>query len=543
LEVDEGDSLVISLMAFDAPGAVPGYSASFDGGAPFPEGASLTVSPDGSSATFRWMPPYLLVTKLDPSQRRYFPITFTATTAAEESASHSLTVCVVNIPQPPVAEADPEAITVDEGDVVTLDGSASADPDGGALQYKWTSDQVGVSCEPTNAAVCSFTAPPVGTGALTVTFTLEVKDDDNKTATDVVVVTVGNVLIPPEVTVFPSSATVVSGEVLELTGEGTDADGGVTSSVWTRPDGSHAVGNSLEVIAPDVAEPTPLTYRFTVTDNDGLTASADVLVTVLPPGGANEPPTVDSIVTPTTPVRVGELFTATAVVADDALGTAPPVVTWTWSDGTVVTDASPVQRGASVPEWTSTVERDALAADVYTVFVTATDSRGETCEPRVHDKYVVVYDPDGGFVSGGGTVQSPAGAVAGSEAAGQATFGFTAKYRKDAPAPDGTLNFKLKAAGIDFRAETYEWLTITGSRARVRGTGTLATESGPRDCSFLLSVNDGKRRGGGGGHKFRLKIWERGTNRIVYDNQWSSQSDADLPAQPLSGGTVVIQER
>lgn len=543
IDISEGETVAIGLAAFDAPGAVPTYSVSFDGGSDLPEGASLTVSQDGLTAAFRWTPSYLEVTKGDDAQRRYYPVTFTAMTAGGETAAHSFTLCVVNKPQPPVADAGAEALTAGEGAFVTLDGGASSDPDGGTLAYRWISDTSGLECEPSHEPVCSFTAPAVDSGGLTVTFTLEVTDDDNMTSSAVVVVTVTNNLHPPTASVDPSALSVVSGESFTVQGAGYDEDGSITKA-WTRGDGT-IVGTDyrLTLRAPYVSEPTSFVYLFTVTDNDGLTATAVATVTVQPPTGWNEPPEVESVQTTALPVRVGEPFTSTATVSDDALGTAPPTVTWTWSDGTEWTDTAPVPAAGSVPVWTSTVERYADQADVYTVTVQAKDSRDALSDPKACDRYVVVYDPEGGFVSGGGTVPSPAGALNGSEAAGQATFGFTAKYHRDTLAPEGTLNFKLPSAGIEFRAESYEWLTVTGARARIRGVGTLATESGPKACRFLLSVNDGKRRGGGGGHKFRLKIWDQSTNAVVYDNQWSSRSELDLPVQPLSGGTIVVQER
>ncbi len=56
--------------------------------------------------------------------------------------------------------------------------------------------------------------------------------------------------------------------------------------------------------------------------------------------------------------------------------------------------------------------------------------------------YAVVYDPIGGFVTGGGYIMSPAGAYVQDPAAtGKANFGFVSKYKKGATVPSGSTEF------------------------------------------------------------------------------------------------------
>ena len=53
-------------------------------------------------------------------------------------------------------------------------------------------------------------------------------------------------------------------------------------------------------------------------------------------------------------------------------------------------------------------------------------------------QYVVVYDTEGGFVTGGGWVNSPAGAyVPDPTSAGKANFGFVSRYAQGAQVPEG----------------------------------------------------------------------------------------------------------
>ena len=48
--------------------------------------------------------------------------------------------------------------------------------------------------------------------------------------------------------------------------------------------------------------------------------------------------------------------------------------------------------------------------------------------------------------------------------------------------------------------------------------------------------------GGGGSDKFRIKIWDRGTGDVVYDNQLGDSDDADLTTK-LAGGSIVIHTK
>ena len=60
-------------------------------------------------------------------------------------------------------------------------------------------------------------------------------------------------------------------------------------------------------------------------------------------------------------------------------------------------------------------------AGIYTVTLSVTDDGGSGISGF---KFVVVYDPDGGFLTGGGWIDSPAGAyVPDPDRAGRAKFG------------------------------------------------------------------------------------------------------------------------
>jgi hypothetical protein len=57
----------------------------------------------------------------------------------------------------------------------------------------------------------------------------------------------------------------------------------------------------------------------------------------------------------------------------------------------------------------------------------------------------------------------------------------------------------------------------------------------------MITALDGDLLGGDGLDKFRIKIWELGTETIVYDNQLGDVEDAD-PTTILGGGSIVVHK-
>jgi hypothetical protein len=57
----------------------------------------------------------------------------------------------------------------------------------------------------------------------------------------------------------------------------------------------------------------------------------------------------------------------------------------------------------------------------------------------------------------------------------------------------------------------------------------------------MLTSRDGQINGGGGTDKFRIKIWDKTNNIIIYDNQLGDGEDANATTA-LGGGSIVIHQ-
>ena len=181
------------------------------------------------------------------------------------------------------------------------------------------------------------------------------------------------------------------------------------------------------------------------------------------------------------------------------------------------------------------------ATGVYELCARATDSLGNTGTEEC--MLLAVYDPDGGFVTGGGWIMSPEGAcqltVECTTATGKANFGFNSKYKKGANVPTGNTNFVFKAGGIHFKSSSYEWLVVAGATAKFKGEGTI---NGAGLYGFMINALDEKLTPSQSDDLFRIKIWDKNdADRVVYDNEIGADENSD-PTTAINGGSIVIHK-
>jgi hypothetical protein len=178
-------------------------------------------------------------------------------------------------------------------------------------------------------------------------------------------------------------------------------------------------------------------------------------------------------------------------------------------------------------------------AGVYTVTVTVTDGSG--AEATSGFGYVVAYDPNAGYITGLGWMQSPVGAYAPDpNTSGTALFGFVSRYKRGISVPVGVTEFYLHAAHFNFFSSSYEWLVVVGPKAQYRGTGKI---NGQGNYGFILTATDGQLPLEGGVDRLRLKIWDKATGEVIYDNRRGFGDDIDQASPAaISGGSITIRK-
>lgn len=184
---------------------------------------------------------------------------------------------------PPVATATDQKVTGPA--TVTLDGSASTDPDGDAITYKWT--QVSgptVTLNNSTSAKATFNAAAV-TSDQTLAFRLTVTDAKGlSNAIDVEVVNKAPKANQAPVINQMQSVTLESGQSYALHAEAVDPDGDALTYAWSVPADMNATGTdtaNVNITAPEVSAEN--SYTLSVVVSDGKTSvQSNVQVTVKP---------------------------------------------------------------------------------------------------------------------------------------------------------------------------------------------------------------------------------------------------------------------
>ena len=327
--VNEGSPVTLTGTATDSDGQVAIYQWTQTKGSPT---VSLTNA-NAASASFT-APTLPRLTKKTKAASLTFKLKAVDNGNPPQEVSKTVVVKINPIIKTPAANAGSDK-TVGLSKLVTLDGSASNDSQDGGQIVKWQWKQLTagvpkaarVRLSNAKSATASFTSPAIAP-TTPLQFELKVTDNDGKTHTDTVSITVSSVQPQPLAATFDvSKSTPTAGE--EITASTTPSGGAAPYTVtfdWgdgsTPSTGSNSATHTYA---------TAGTYTLTTTVKDSAspqdtktnTASITVSEPVQPLSGALS--LVAAQVEFNNPIQ--------AVVNNIAGGTKPYTVKISWGDG------------------------------------------------------------------------------------------------------------------------------------------------------------------------------------------------------------------
>ncbi|MDH5711536.1 MAG: thrombospondin type 3 repeat-containing protein [Gammaproteobacteria bacterium] len=201
---------------------------------------------------------------------------------ASSSAETSIGVFAINTL--PISNAGTD-FTVNEASIATLKGSGS-DSDGSIIRYQWTQTSGStVTLSNNSSASATFTTPVLKTSEQ-LGFRLTVTDNELGIHSDDIIITVNPVNIMPVARIIHIN-TIDENTLAQLNGyTSSDSDGSIIKYQWTQVSGPAVIlSNTTQAIAsfitPLVYQNTAMSFRLTITDDEGGTSSSITQFTVL----------------------------------------------------------------------------------------------------------------------------------------------------------------------------------------------------------------------------------------------------------------------
>ena len=258
--------------------------------------ASTSYDPDGGTIGYEWdigddgtidSTDDAITTSFTSPGTKTIKLTVTDDEGVSVETTHTTTITALPVAVFSVNSEFIIDLTINETVSISLDASASNDPDGGSIDaYSWDFGNGNTA----TGATASYSYPDSGTYVLSLTVT----DDESETATTEIQVTVNtlpvavidtddddNTLyldVDPSIQLDGSNSTDPDGDG-DTDQDGLDDD--IVSWEWSFEDGATATG---PVVTHEYTAAGTYTETLTVTDNEGDTASITVDITVEPSG-------------------------------------------------------------------------------------------------------------------------------------------------------------------------------------------------------------------------------------------------------------------
>ncbi len=235
----------------------------------------------------------------------------------------------------------------------------------------------------------------------------------------------------------------------------------------------------------------------------------------------NVPPTLGELTVIPDLLKINTAVTASASFTDP--GIFDTHTAWIdWGDGATTEAAVSETNGSG----TATGTHNYTTPGVYRVMMVVYDNYDAASNESIYE-YVVVYDPEAGFVTGGGWIDTPAGAYTADPALEEkAKFEFAVRFKHGKKVQmDGDFLFQFDQTPFMLTSTSIDWLVIdqAAMTAQFKGQGML---NGSGNYHFWVWVTDGET------DTFRVKIWEENGD-LLYDT---------FIELPLGGGSVIIHE-
>jgi hypothetical protein len=388
-------------------------------------------------------------------------------------------------------------------DTITLDGSGSIALAGTIVAWDWDLDGDG---EYDDAFGETVDWTPASEGLYTIGLRVTSSDslvlvDEGSTTAQI------ELCNQPPIAVCQDVTVVASGDCLGVVVPA-DVDNGSFD-----PDGD-PITLSLSPPGPYPIGTTEVT--LTVTDDKGASDSCLATVTVV----TAEALTYDGdtlISTGGSPTAEVSLVATLRDGAGAAMDIDGEQVTFTLNAegvGTIVVTADSLDGVAQALQ--------TLEPAIYLVEITT------ACSNVTASAILVIYNPDGGFATGGGWIVPLADGL-NTYPNQRANFGFNAKYKKGSPT--GHIEFRYSDGYIDLKSSSIEQLVITGGMiAQFKGWASVNGTEGY--WFFVKAIDNGEP---GTNDTFDIKIWAPGAD--------TEGNPSERAGGVLQGGNIVVHTK